>query len=195
MTDVAAEPILERGSLRLRPLRPRDEESWHALRAANREWLRPWEATTPPEAEQRPMSFRSFVWLERRQRRRREALPYAIEVDGALVGRVAVAGIQWGAQRSGSLGYWIAQDHSGRGIVTAAAAMLADHAFALGLHRIEIAIRPENAASRRIAEKLGFAEEGPRRSYLFIDGAWRDHVVFARTQDEPRIGRYWEVGP
>ncbi len=61
----------------------------------------------------------------------------------------------------------------------------------MGLHRLEIAIRPENAASRRIAEKLGFVEEGMRRSYLYIDGGWRDHVIFFRTLDMPRSGRYW----
>lgn len=186
--------VIEASGLRLRPLRARDARAWMDLREDNRDWLRPWEASAPPEAGHEPMSFRAFVRLERAQRRRLEAIPLAIEVDGALVGRVAIAGIQWGAQRAGSLGYWIAQDHAGRGIVTRAAALLADHGFRAGLHRIEIAIRPENAASRRVAEKLGFTEEGIRRSHLYIDGAWRDHVVFARTQDEPRTGRYWESG-
>ncbi|WP_082104303.1 GNAT family N-acetyltransferase [Demequina soli] len=183
--------VLEAPGVRLRPLHARDESAWLTLRAANREWLKPWEASVPPEGEAPDMSFRSFVRLERRQRRDLESIALAIEVDGALVGRVAVAGIQWGAQRSASLGYWIAREHAGRGTVTRASALVLDHAFRAGLHRIEIAIRPENAASRRVAEKLGFTEEGVRRSYLYIDGAWRDHVIFARTQDEPRTGRYW----
>ncbi|WP_296664559.1 GNAT family protein [Demequina sp.] len=191
---MARDLVLDGGPVRLRPLRPSDESAWARLRADNRDWLRPWEASAPPEADAEAMSFRSFVRVERRQRRDLEALPLAIEVGGELVGRVAVAGIQWGAQRSGSLGYWIAESHAGRGHVTRAAAMLADHAFRAGLHRIEIAIRPENIGSRRIAEKLGFTEEGIRRSYLYIDGDWRDHVVFARTQGEPRIGRYWGAG-
>ncbi|WP_228373373.1 GNAT family N-acetyltransferase [Demequina gelatinilytica] len=185
------DPELVAPGLRLRALRPRDESEWLALRSRNRDWLRPWEATLPPEAQATDMTFRAFTRLERRQRRELTALPYAIEVDGALQGRVAVAGIQWGAQRSASLGYWIDEAHTGRGIVTRAAALAAEHAFTIGLHRLEIAIRPENAASRRVAEKLGFIEEGLRRSYLFIDGGWRDHIVFSRTQDEPRIGRYW----
>ena len=185
---------LVRGGLRLRPLRFGDESEWHELRRVNAAWLRPWEATVPPDGAPSAVSFRSFVRTERRQRRRLEAIPLAIEVDGRLVGRMVLATLTWGAQRSASLGYWIAQDHAGRGTVPTAAAMLATHGFELGLHRIEIAIRPENAASLRVAEKLGFAEEGLRRSYLYIDGAWRDHVVFARTQDEPRTGRYWETG-
>ena len=186
--------VLEGDGLRLRSLRMRDEDDWLVLRAANRDWLKPWEATPPPEAREEVMGFRRFVRLERRQLARLESIPLAIEVDGALVGRIAVAGIQWGAQRGGSLGYWIDERHAGRGLVTRAAAMLATHAFDLGMHRIEIAVRPENAASIRVAEKLGFTPEGLRRSYLFIDGAWRDHLVFARTQDQARHGRYWEVG-
>ncbi|SEJ37455.1 GNAT family N-acetyltransferase [Demequina mangrovi] len=186
-------PVLESAGVRLRALRPRDEAEWMDLRARNREWLRRWEATLPPEAQAADMSFRAFTRLERRQRRELSALPFAIEVDRRLVGRVAVAGIQWGAQRSASLGYWIDEGYTGRGIVTRAAAMAATYAFDIGLHRLEIAIRPENAASRRIAEKLDFTEEGERRSYLFIDGAWRDHLIFARTQDDPRPSRYWDV--
>ncbi|WP_228375112.1 GNAT family N-acetyltransferase [Demequina iriomotensis] len=187
------DPELASDGVLLRALRPRDEAEWMDLRARNRDWLRPWEATLPPEGRASDMSFRAFTRLERRQRRELTALPFALVVDGALVGRVAVAGIQWGAQRSASLGYWIDQHHAGRGIVTRGAALAATYAFGVGLHRLEIAIRPENGASRRVAEKLGFTEEGLRRSYLYIDGGWRDHVIFARTQDEPRIGRYWDV--
>ncbi|WP_062311055.1 GNAT family N-acetyltransferase [Demequina rhizosphaerae] len=186
--------VLGAPGLLLRPLRPRDEDEWMTLRADNRDWLRPWEATVPPEGETPDMTFRAFVREERRQRRRLEALPLAIEVDGALAGRVVIAGIQWGAQRSGSLGYWVARSLAGHDIVPRAAAMLTEHAFRVGLHRVEIAIRPENAASLRVAEKLGFTEEGRRRSYLYIDGGWRDHAIFARTQDDPRTGRYWGVG-
>ncbi|WP_228373076.1 GNAT family N-acetyltransferase [Demequina maris] len=191
---MARDLVLDGAGLRLRPLTARDEDEWMRLRQDNRDWLRPWEATVPPEVAATDMSFRAFVRQERRQRRQLEAFPLAIEVDGALAGRVVIAGIQWGAQRSGSLGYWIAQDRAGLDLVPRAAALLTEHAFRVGLHRVEIAIRPENAASRRVAEKLGFVEEGRRRSYLYIDGGWRDHVIFARTQDDPRTGRYWGVG-
>lgn len=186
------EPELTRGALRVRPLTAGDAEEWAALRTANRDWLRPWEATSPPEAPVPPVSFRQFIRSERRARRRLTAWPMAIEVDGSLVGRVVIAGVEWGAQRSGSLGYWLDRGHAGRGIVPTAAAMLTSYAFDQGLHRVEVAMRPENDASRRVAEKLGFVLDGPRRSYLYIDGGWRDHLVYSRTQDQPRSGRYWE---
>ena len=56
--------------------------------------------------------------------------------------------------------------------------------FAIGLHRVEVNIRPENAASLRVVEKLGFRDEGLRPRYLHIDGDWRDHLSFALTREE-----------
>jgi hypothetical protein len=59
------------------------------------------------------------------------------------------------------------------------------------VHRIEVAIRPENAASLSVARKLDLREEGLRQSYLYIDGAWRDHRIFAVTARERRSGEWW----
>jgi ribosomal-protein-alanine N-acetyltransferase len=51
----------------------------------------------------------------------------------------------------------------------------------LRLHRVEAACQPENAASRAVLRKNGFHEEGLARAYLRINGAWRDHVLYARV--------------
>lgn len=178
----------------VRALRRSDEAAWHDLRRRNREWLRPWEATLPPGRREPTLTFGGLVRRERRQWRDETGFPFVITVDGQLVGRVAVAGVRWGAECGASLGYWVDEGHAGRGIVPTAVALASKHSFAVGLHRLEIAVRPENDASIRVAEKLGFAQEGLRRSYLYIDGDWRDHRVFVRTQDMARIGRYWESG-
>jgi ribosomal-protein-alanine N-acetyltransferase len=83
------------------------------------------------------------------------------------------------------MGYWIDEGHAGRGIMPTAVAMACDHCFsALGLHRIEIAIRPENVASLRVVEKLGFTQIGIAPRYLHINGSWRDHLLFALTVEE-----------
>jgi ribosomal-protein-alanine N-acetyltransferase len=111
-------------------------------------------------------------------------MPFVITYDGELVGQLTVGGITWGSLRSAHVGYWIDRDFAGRGIVPTAVALATDHCFAIGLHRVEINIRPENAASRRVVEKLGFRAEGLRPSFLHIDGEWRDHLAFALTQDE-----------
>jgi ribosomal-protein-alanine N-acetyltransferase len=67
----------------------------------------------------------------------------------------------------------------------------------MGLHRIEIAIRPENAPSLRVVEKLGFREIGYAPRYLHIDGDWRDHRLFALTVEECTGGllRRWKTRP
>ena len=76
------------------------------------------------------------------------------------------------------VGYWIDREVAGRGVMPMAVAMAVDHCFAGGLHRIEINIRPENAASLRVVEKLGLRHEGERAAYLHINGQWRDHVTY-----------------
>ena len=80
------------------------------------------------------------------------------------------------------LGYQIARAAEGRGFMTEA--LHASNAFAfdsLRLHRIMANYRPENGRSARLLDRLGFVREGIARDYLFIDGAWRDHVLTALT--------------
>ena len=70
-----------------------------------------------------------------------------------------------------------------------AVALTIDHCFtAMALHRLEVAIRPENTASLRVVEKLGIKEVGYAPRYLHIDGAWRDHRIFAVTAEEAPEG-------
>lgn len=180
------------GRLVVRPLRRNDEEAWLDLRERNRAWLRPWEATLPDGLADRTMTFSAFVRLDQSQWRAGAAIPMAMEFAGALVGRVAVTGVEWGSARTGSLGYWIDEAHAGRGITTRAVALLTDYAFRIGLHRIEIAARPENESSLRVARKLGFRDEGIRRAYLYVDGDWRDHRVHAFLATDRRVGEFWE---
>jgi ribosomal-protein-alanine N-acetyltransferase len=174
---------LSEGNVVLRALRRRDARRWRELRLANAAWLAPWEATQPnPE---RPPSFPEMVGALSREARAGRCLPFVVEVDGVLVGQVTVSGITWGSMRSGHIGYWIDRDAAGRGVIPTAVAMVVDHCFFdLGLHRVEVNIRPENVASLRVVEKLGFRPEGIRRAFLHIDGAWRDHASFALTAPE-----------
>jgi ribosomal-protein-alanine N-acetyltransferase len=172
----------------LRPLRLRDRRQWEALRAENSEWLKPWEATSP-EPLATVMAFRQLVRHFDREASEGRLQPFAIESEGRLVGQMHLFGISWGSLRSASAGYWVAESAAGQGIVPFALAAACDHAFlVLGLHRVEVNIRPANAASLRVVEKLGFREEGLRRRYLHIDGEWRDHRSFAVTTED--LGRH-----
>ncbi len=154
------------------------------MRARNAGWLAPWEAT-PPRDTGRVLSFTQMVRALRRQAREGTMLPFVVTYDGTLVGQVTVGGITWGSLSSAHVGYWLDQRVAGRGIMPTAVALAADHCFGpVRLHRLEVNIRPENAASLRVVEKLGLREEGTRAAFLHIAGAWRDHRSFAVTAEE-----------
>jgi ribosomal-protein-alanine N-acetyltransferase len=102
-----------------------------------------------------------------------------------MVGQLNIAGIAWGSLCSAHIGYWVDERVAGRGIIPTSLALAIDYCFlTVGLHRVEVNIRPENMPSRRVALKLGLREEGLRHRYLHIDGDWRDHYSYAVTRDE-----------
>lgn len=167
----------------LRALRGRDRAEWEGLRAANVDWLRPWEAMAP-QGEGR-LRFGQLVRHYDREGRAGRAQPFVIECDGAIVGQMHLTQIVWGSARSAQAGYWVAREAAGRGIAPTALAALVDHAFlGLGLHRVAAYVQPENSASLRVLGKLGFRDEGVRRRVLYVDGAWRDHRSFALTVED-----------
>lgn len=187
-------------TISLRPIRVRDGRAWREVRRRNHDWLQPWEATLPAASSvpgEIPATFGSMVRRMRHEAHAGRMLPWVIAVDGRLAGQVTVGGISYGSLRSAYIGYWIDQAVAGQGIVPTCVAMAVDHCFeALMLHRIEINIRPENQASRRVVDKLGIAEEGYRRAYLHIDGQWRDHLSYVVLADEVPGGLLtrWRAG-
>ncbi|GHJ59101.1 N-acetyltransferase GCN5 [Nocardioides sp. OK12] len=187
---------LRHGEVVLRPMRVADAEAWRRARQANATWLVPWDATVPPGGDPRPTTFRALVWRMRRQARQGTTYPFVVEVGGEFAGQVTLNNVVGGSAQFGSVGYWIDRRFAGRGIMPLAVAMVLDHAFAeLGLHRVEIAIRPENSNSLRVAEKLGAHEVGYAPRYLHIDGDWRDHRLYAVTvEDVPPGGLVSRVG-
>lgn len=173
----------------LRPLGYSDVEAWRSARQRNAAWLIPWDATVPPGADARPTTFHALVWRLHRQARRGTTYPFAVDVNGTFAGQVTVNNIVRGSAQFASIGYWLDREFAGRGVMPRAVAMVIDHCFgAVGLHRIEIAIRPENSNSLRIVEKLGIREIGYAPRFLHIDGAWRDHRIYAITVEECRDG-------
>lgn len=100
---------------------------------------------------------------------------------GRVVGVMTLSGIVRGPFLSAHLGYWVDEKYTGRGIGSAAVAHAVDAARTeLGLHRIQAATLPSNAASQKILKRAGFEEIGLAPSYLKIAGAWQDHILFQR---------------
>lgn len=177
------------GRVGIRLIRRRDARPLDHLLRTNRNWLSPWEATHPGGMNV-PAGTTSIAPIIRRMRaqfKEGRLVPFVITYDGEAVGQLSASDISRGALWSGSIGYWIASEYAGRGITPAAVALAIDYLFtSVGLHRVEICIRPENVASLRIVEKLGLRYEGRRLRYIHIDGDWRDHDSFAVTRDEVR---------
>ena len=164
------------------------------MRRRNADWLRPWEATVPPGDTSAPRTFRALVRDLRHQARDGRALPFAITVEDVFAGQLTVTNVVGGSARWAQVGYWIDRRYAGQGVTPTAVALVVDYCLLeLKLHRIEVAIRPENLASLRVVEKLGIPEIGYAPGYLHIDGEWRDHRLFAITTEQCGVGllRHW----
>ena len=164
-----------------------DHAEWAALREASRDFLTPWEPAWPADDLARS-SFRRRI--KRYSEDQRSDLAYAFfvfrKIDDVLVGGLTLANIRRGCAQAGSLGYWMGAAYARQGHMTAAVTAMIPFAFGtLKLHRIEAACIPANVASVRLLERTGFKREGFARQYLCIDGAWQDHLLYARIKDDP----------
>ena len=178
---------LTHGDVSLRIIRHRDAKTIERLVLSNREWLRPWEATNPhgPTSFDFKAQIRSLL----RALENNDGIPFVIVYQDEIVGQLNVANILHGSVSSCVIGYWVSPDVAGLGITPTAVALAMDYMFkAVGLHRVEIDIRPENEASIRVVEKLGLRYEGLKEKYIHINNDWRDHYVFALTSDEVNSG-------
>jgi ribosomal-protein-alanine N-acetyltransferase len=179
------------GLVGVRPVRLRDGGVWSAIRSRDERHLAPWEPDSPGVwAQRNTVAEWPARWAALRSLGRRGlALPFAITLNGAFAGQVMIGNLIRDPLWSAYVGYWVGSHAAGRGVTTAAVALVVDHCFGpVGLHRIEATVRPENLASRRVLEKLGFREEGLLRRYLNVDGAWRDHLCFALTVEDLQVG-------
>jgi [ribosomal protein S5]-alanine N-acetyltransferase len=171
----------------LRSPRLRDGRVWSEIRLRNEMWLNKWEPTSPHGWAERNTvtAWPPLVAALRKAGRAGTMLPFVITYGGRLVGQVNVSNVVHGVLRSCTVGYWVDALVAGRGIVPTALALTIDHCFnGVGLHRVEVDIRPENTASLRVVEKLGLRREGYYERFLDIDGGWRDHIAFAVTVEE-----------
>jgi ribosomal-protein-alanine N-acetyltransferase len=184
--------VLVDGRVVLRPYRRGDARAWSEVRCANQAWLAPW-ASAPPGPWNELNSTRAYLYVYRDMKksiRAGESMPFAVclrDDNGVerFVGHINLGSIVRRAFSSTYIGYWVDSRVAGRGVMPTALALVVDHAFGpAGLHRVEINIRPENAPSRRVVEKLGFREEAYHPRYMHIDGAWRDHIGYAMTSEE-----------
>ncbi|MFD2031781.1 GNAT family N-acetyltransferase [Ancylobacter dichloromethanicus] len=181
-------PMLVEGeTVLLRMPQMSDFVAWSTLREQSRAFLAPWEPVWPAYDLTRG-SFRRRMRRYLRDVREDAAYPFLIfrRADRALLGGVSLSNVRRGVTQTANLGYWMGEPHAGRGYMGAAVRTLLPFAHGtLGLRRIEAACLPTNAPSMRLLEGAGFRREGYGREYLCINGAWQDHVLYARLAGDP----------
>jgi ribosomal-protein-alanine N-acetyltransferase len=163
-------------AVRLRPPVERDRDAFVGAVHRSRDLHRPW--TTPPDSAE---AFQRYL---DRAARPTESCQLVLD-DDDLVGVYNLSEIVRGAFQNAYLGYYAFTPFAGMGLMRAAMPLVFAHAFEeLGLHRLQAAVQPDNERSRRLLGTTGWREEGFAQRYLFLDGAWRDHVLYAVTVED-----------
>ena len=170
------------------PLREHFEQ-WSSLREQSRSFLEPWEPLWPPGDLERT-SYVRRIKCYHTSIGQDEAYPFFMflrDHANTLIGGVTISNVQRGIAMSATLGYWIGAPYARQGYMTEAVGAVARFCFdRLALHRVEAACLPENIASIGVLEKCGFQKEGLARSYLRINGRWRDHYLYGLLRNELR---------
>ncbi|WP_419842836.1 GNAT family N-acetyltransferase [Candidatus Poriferisodalis sp.] len=174
--------------LELRPLTTSDFAEWAEVRQRCRDWLAKWEPRpleNVPDPSSELQAFATRCRVRERERSLGTAFDFGLWHEGRFCGEINISHVARGAFQSAHVGYWIDERLAGRGLI--AEGLLAVFGFAFeraGLHRVQVSIMPRNAASLRVAEKLGLRSEGIAQGYIQIDGDWEDHIRFGLTVEE-----------
>ena len=176
--------LIETARLKLRPLTEADVDAVFAV-AKQREFPRymSWAAHADREV--------TLEWIQQLiaglvQNRN---VCWGIELEGKLVGTIELGDVTWQllALRvdRAELGYWLAQPHWGKGLMTEAVTAVVQFAFqTLGLHKVTTKCFVENAGSRRVMEKAGFRFVGRAEDDIWRDAAWHTHLLYELTSAE-----------
>lgn len=149
----------------------------------NREYLKPFEPDRGKEfytleAQRKIISDEYKGYLNG------DSASFGIFKGESLIGKIRISGIVYGVFKNGYIGYSIDQEEQGKGYMKEAVKLVLRYAFEhMELHRIEAATLPDNIKSQRVLLACGFKEIGKSEKYLFINGKWRDHLIFAITND------------
>jgi len=164
-----------------------DYDDWARLRAQSRDFLTPWEPSWARDELTRSAFKRRLrrYGEDRLSGRGFAFLVFKTDTE-RMVGGCNLSNVRRGVAQTASLGYWVGQSYQRQGLISAAVEAACAFAYTeLRLHRVEAACIPDNAPSRGLLERVGFAEEGLARLYLKINGQWRDHVTYARINPDP----------
>ena len=176
------DPPLADARFRLEPLMPAHAQAMFDAVDRDRAYLRRWlswvDVTTTRAAVET-----SIATFRERAAAGTDRVYLLLEAE-RVVGGIGLHGIDV-ANRHAEIGYWLAADRQGRGVMTSACRAVTDYGFReLRMHRLEIRCAVENARSRAIPERLGYAHEATIASFVFLDGRFHDVAVYARLNPD-----------
>ena len=109
---------------------------------------------------------------------------FVIKYNGVIVGRIGLHFID-AINKTGTIGYWIAEGFQGKGIITDCCKSILNLGFTtLNLHRIEIKCATKNSKSKAIPEKLNFKQEGILRQAELLNNHWTDLYLYSLLKEE-----------
>lgn len=186
-STAGAEPVIDGGSVILRPPLMSDYADWAQLRALSRDFLAPWEPSwLADELTRAAYRRRIRHYLRELQEESGYAFFLLRASDRRLLGGLTLSNVRRGVTQAATLGYWIAAPHAKKGHMTAAVRALLPFVFDdLQLHRLEAACLLTNEPSIRLLQRVGFRREGVARRYLKINGIWQDHILYALLETDP----------
>ena len=150
----------------------------------NRAFLEPYEPRRPA-SDFTAVGVRAAIAELEAARAAGAAYSFCIRAGGAIVGRVTLSQVFRRAFQNCYLGYFVAEEHNGRGYATEAVRLAVRYAFDdLGLHRVQANVMTKNPRSARVLIKAGFRKEGLALRYLEIAGRWEDHDLYAVTVED-----------
>jgi ribosomal-protein-alanine N-acetyltransferase len=170
----------------LRPPQYSDWKAWADERKKNKLYLQPWEPLWSINELERS-SFVKRVRMFERLSHNDQAYSFLIFTSDNedFIGEVNISNVQRGIIQSCTIGYWIAKDCEGKGMMSESLELVKEFIFnELKLHRIEAACLPHNMPSLKVLLKNGFIEEGTARKLLKINDKWQDHTVLSFILDD-----------
>ena len=112
-------------------------------------------------------------------------IDFGIYIGEKLIGKIKISNIVYGVFKSGIIGYSIDKDFQGRGYMKEALRLVIDYARdELELHRLEASVLTDNEKSKAVLNGCGFEKIGLNEKYLFINGAWKDHITFFKILEK-----------
>jgi ribosomal-protein-alanine N-acetyltransferase len=181
--------VLQTAKMELRHLRPSDRDEFVRMYAITWPFWEPWMPARKAEETFDLMFQQTLERTERELSQDTGRLLAGFTASGELAGIFALFNIVRGVFHNAHCGWRVVEPLTKKGYGMEGLTAMLGLAFGsepegLALHRVQANVMPENVASVRLAEKAGFRREGLARNYLRINGAWRDHILFAKLVDE-----------